>query len=205
MIKEDVVADPADKDTKQTILNATVELVREEGFKCATLRKIAARADTNLALVNYYFGSKENLLGDAIRTLVSTFDNAFSVLEDDTLTPKERLKQFFIRYIGNLERYPGLARQMLDQGHHIMGSQDEYARYCKLMRLKKIQGALQEITQESNEDKLMTMLLQLYGAVVFPVLVTSFLPKGQDNNTVPICNLPSIEAQIDGLFELYFY
>ncbi|WP_379152782.1 TetR/AcrR family transcriptional regulator [Paenibacillus sp. sgz5001063] len=198
------ITEPSDKDTKQTILEATVELIRAEGFGCATMRKIAAKAETNLALVNYHYGSKEKLLADAVRMLLATFDGAFEVLEDDTLPPRERLKLFFTRYIEELKRYPGLARQMLDQRHHIMSSLDEYSRYCKMMRLEKILQAIQEITGEEDKNKLMMMQLQIYGAVVFPVIMVASLP-GDNTDFMPVFNPPPLEEQIDALFERFFH
>ncbi|MNI37185.1 transcriptional regulator BetI [compost metagenome] len=203
MTKANSITDSSDKDTKQTILDATVDLIREDGFGCATLRNIAAKAEINLALVNYHFGTKEQLLGAAVRVLISTFDDAFQALEDEQMPPKERLKQFFLNYLANLGRYPGLARQMLDQRHVILGSHDEYVRYCKMMRIEKILTALREITGEQDNDRLMTLLFQLYGAVVFPALMLSSLPKGQAN-MLPVFNLPSIEEQVEGLFERFF-
>ncbi|WP_340023334.1 TetR/AcrR family transcriptional regulator [Paenibacillus sp. FSL K6-1096] len=204
MAKSDSKTDATDKDTKQIILDATVDLIREEGFRCITLRSIAARAETNLALVNYYYGSKEKLFGDAVKQLMSTFDDAFKVLEDTSLPPKERLKLFFTRYIVNLSRYPGMARQMLDQRPHIMGSLDEYAKYSKLMRIERILDALGEITGEQDRDKLMMMNMQIYGAIVFPVIMVSSLPKDQED-LQQIFRLSPLEEQIDGLFELYFH
>ncbi|MRN55174.1 TetR/AcrR family transcriptional regulator [Paenibacillus monticola] len=196
--------DHSDKDTKQTILNATVRLIREDGLQCATLRKIAAKADTNIALVNYYYGSKDNLISDAVRVLLSTFDDAFKALEDNSLSPKERLKQFFIGYIANLEQYPGLARQMIDQGHNILASQDEYTRYAKTMRMKHMHAALREITNEQDEVKLRMMMLQLYGAIIFPLTMSSCSP-GVQNKLETSFQFPSIETQIEALFEHYFY
>lgn len=204
MVKSDNRADSSDKDTKQIILDATVDLIREEGFSCITLRSIAARADTNLALVNYYYGSKEKLFGDAVKTLVSTFDDAFKALEDNTLPPKERMKLFFLRYIANLSRYPGMARQMLDQRHHIMGSHDEYAKYSKLMRLERIMETLSEITGEQSRDKLRMMMMQVYGAIVLPVIMVTSLPNDQED-LKEFFKLAPLEEQIDGLFELYFH
>lgn len=198
------IADTSEKDTKQTILDATVDLIRAEGFRCATLRNIAAKADTNLALINYHYGSKENLLGEAVRELVSTFDDAFNVLEDKSLPPQARLKQFFMRYIQNLSRYPGLAMQMLDQRHQILGSMDEYARYSKLMRIERMHEAVQEITGEQDRNKLMTMLLQLYGAVVFPVIMISSI-SGDQEDELAIYAAPPIEEQLDELFGRYFH
>ena len=204
MSTEGTIAASSHKDTKQHILDTTVQLIKEEGFSCTTLRKIATRADINLALVNYHYGSKECLLAEAIRELIATFDEAFNALDDNSSLPKERLKTFFIRYIDKVKEHPGLARQMLDQAPNIMGSQDEYIRYCKMMKMQKILDALQEITKEEDSNKLMTMLLQLYGAVVFPVLMTSSMPEAM-KNCVPMPNLPSLEEQINGLFEHYFY
>ncbi|MBP2111008.1 AcrR family transcriptional regulator [Paenibacillus silagei] len=204
MVKLGNKADSSDKDTKQLILDATVALIREDGFQCITLRSIAARAETNLALVNYHYGSKEKLFGDAVKQLVATFDDAFKALEDTSLPPKERMKLFFTRYIMNLSRYPGMARQMLDQRHHIMGSHDEYAKYSKLMRIERILDALAEITGEQDRDKLMTMTLQIYGAIVFPVIMVSSLPKERED-LQQIFKLAPLEEQIDGLFELYFH
>jgi len=204
MRSPDNKADQTDKDTKQIILDATVNLIREDGFQCATLRNIAARAETNLALVNYYYRSKENLLGDAVRVLVSTFDDAFKALEDESMPPKERLKFFFIRYIGHLQKYPGLAMAMMSQGPQIMGSLDGYDRYCKMMRQQKMLAALQEITGEANEKKLMLMLLQLYGAIVLPTFMISCSPD-ESSRPAPLSNLPSLDEQIDGLFQQFFY
>ncbi|WNS45478.1 TetR/AcrR family transcriptional regulator [Paenibacillus sp. MMS20-IR301] len=204
MGKLDNKAESSDKDTKQSILNATVDLIREGGFHCITLRSIAARAETNLALVNYYYGSKDKLFGDAVKVLMATFDDAFNVLEDHTLPPRERMKLFFTRYIMNLSRYPGMARQMLDQRNQIMGSQDEYARYSKLMRIERTLDALGEITGEQDRNKLMMMMMQINGAIVYPLLMMSSLPK-ERGDLLELFKLPSLEEQVDGLFELYFH
>jgi AcrR family transcriptional regulator len=48
--------------TRQALVRATVDVLRDEGFSAATARNIAARADCNQALVFYHFGSVVNLL-----------------------------------------------------------------------------------------------------------------------------------------------
>jgi AcrR family transcriptional regulator len=48
-------------DKKAHILNAAMELFAEKGFEGSSIRDLAARADVNLAMINYYFGSKEKL------------------------------------------------------------------------------------------------------------------------------------------------
>jgi AcrR family transcriptional regulator len=51
--------------TRERILAATTELIRERGFGNVSTRAIADRAEVNPALPNYYFGTKEALLVEA--------------------------------------------------------------------------------------------------------------------------------------------
>src|SRR3982751_3992747 len=52
----------ANDDTKQQILEAAFETLREDGFAAATSRAVARRGGFNQALVFYYFGSMDALL-----------------------------------------------------------------------------------------------------------------------------------------------
>jgi AcrR family transcriptional regulator len=72
-------------DTKARILDAAEDLFIEAGYEGMSLRHITARAEVNLAAVNYHFGSKEALihamlsrrldpLNDARLTLLERFD-----------------------------------------------------------------------------------------------------------------------------------
>jgi AcrR family transcriptional regulator len=48
--------------TKQRILDATLELLVERGYAATSTRAVAERADTQLSLVHYHFGGKQQLL-----------------------------------------------------------------------------------------------------------------------------------------------
>lgn len=48
--------------SRARLLAAAKQAIADEGWRGATSRAIAQRADTNLALINYYFGSKDALL-----------------------------------------------------------------------------------------------------------------------------------------------
>lgn len=54
--------------TRERILAATVEVIGREGWDAVTVRKIAAEADVNAALVNYHFGSKADLMLAALES-----------------------------------------------------------------------------------------------------------------------------------------
>ena len=53
---------PDSRNSKERILNAAERLFSERGFDGASLRAITAEAGVNLASVNYYFRSKEELI-----------------------------------------------------------------------------------------------------------------------------------------------
>ena len=57
----------AKTDTKERILDAAEPLFADHGFAATSMRSITARAEVNLAAVNYHFGSKEALI-DAVFT-----------------------------------------------------------------------------------------------------------------------------------------
>ena len=48
--------------TKTDILDAAEFLFSQQGFTQTSMREITARADVNLASINYHFGSKKNLI-----------------------------------------------------------------------------------------------------------------------------------------------
>jgi len=57
-------------DTRAKLLRAAGEVFAEVGYRAATVRRISARAGTNIALVNYYFGDKLGLYTEVLRQAV---------------------------------------------------------------------------------------------------------------------------------------
>ena len=53
-------------DTRGRLLDAVEALIAEHGFKPLTHRTIASRAEAHVALLNYHFGSKEQLIEEAL-------------------------------------------------------------------------------------------------------------------------------------------
>jgi AcrR family transcriptional regulator len=84
---------PAESAARARILEATIGLIGEVGLARTTTRRIAERAQTNGAQVNYYFGTKQALLREAttaammrvfepaIRAMMETEDVALGVAE----------------------------------------------------------------------------------------------------------------------------
>ncbi|MED3053303.1 TetR family transcriptional regulator [Bacillus thuringiensis] len=185
--------------TKEKILNTTLELIKKEGFEKVTIRKIAALSDINIALVNYHFGSKEKLISEAIRVLLISFQGTFSILDNITVPAKERLKIFLLDYVLVIRQYPELVRKIIAMGTTVFTSQYEYGDFLKRLGFSKVKNTLSEITNETDQEILMMMTVQIFGSIFLPTLMMPILESGAD------IKVPSVEKQIDFLFERYFY
>ncbi len=56
-----------DHTVKERILDTAEEVFAENGYDATTVRQVTTYANSNLAAVNYYFGSKENLYIEVFR------------------------------------------------------------------------------------------------------------------------------------------
>ncbi|WP_242241888.1 TetR/AcrR family transcriptional regulator [Bacillus cereus group sp. BfR-BA-01309] len=185
--------------TKEKILNTTLELIKDKGFESVTIRKIAALSDTNIALINYHFGSKEKLISETIKILLISFQDTFSILDDIKVPAKERLKIFLLDYVIVIRQYPELVRKIIAMGTTVFTSQYEYGDFLKRLGFGKVKNILSEITNERDQEILMMMTVQIFGSIFLPALMMPILESGADIRIQPV------EKQIDFLFERYFY
>ena len=94
-------------DKKAHIINHAIDLFAEKGFEGTSIRDLATRAGVNVAMVNYYFGSKEKLL-EALIEFRAMY--AYGILEElnknESLSPWDkidRLVEFYVdRILNNL-------------------------------------------------------------------------------------------------------
>ncbi|MEK4348623.1 TetR/AcrR family transcriptional regulator [Paenibacillus sp. FSL P4-0184] len=186
-------------ETKEKIMRATLELTKQEGFERITIKKIAEASSTNVALVNYYFGSKENLFSESIKLILNSFQHTFAILDDFSISSRDRLRQFLLDYLQVIRQYPELLSRIILMGNTVFSSQHEYGSFLNLLGFPKIQNTLRELTDEQQPEHLMTMTMQIFGALFLPALMSPILETGASVKIAPI------EEQIDLLFERYFH
>lgn len=76
-------------DTHELIMEATVWVLAEDGYRGLTLRKVAERAGKNRGLVHYYFDSKEDLLQSLLDHIFDGTKRLMGIDEADD--PHEKL------------------------------------------------------------------------------------------------------------------
>ena len=86
-------------DKQLSILKVAEEVISEKGFESASIREISKRANINLAMVSYYFGSKEKLMEALFIQKARQFKITTELtLKDESLGPLEKMITLFENY-----------------------------------------------------------------------------------------------------------
>jgi len=90
-------------DKKEHIINNAVELFAEKGFEGTSIRDLAARAEVNVAMVNYYFGSKEKLFEAMVQHKAAYLKGIIEELsKDNSITEIEKLDRIVESYVNKM-------------------------------------------------------------------------------------------------------
>lgn len=85
--------------TEQKIIRAADKLFTQKGYAATKTRDIAEEAGTNLALLNYYFGSKENLYKKVVQEKLKLLLGAMGpVLSDENISLEEKINSITENY-----------------------------------------------------------------------------------------------------------
>ena len=80
-----------------------MNLFGQKGFEGTSVREIAALADVNLAMINYYFGSKEKLFESVVEYKSSYLKNVFEeLINNRILSQIEKLDVVIDSYIARM-------------------------------------------------------------------------------------------------------
>lgn len=157
--------------TRERILQATLGIIGSEGVQNVTTRKIAAAADVNIAAINYHFGSKDNVINEALKILINKFVRSYDYLDDFTVSPEQRLKNFLMSFADAALEYPDVFRNFINQAMNSNHESFEYIEFMKKIGLEKLKLILREITQIQDDDILLMKIFQMFSSLEFPVLL----------------------------------
>lgn len=135
------VSDKVDK--RDPILQAAEQLFAEQGFDGTSVRDIAHRAGVNLAMISYYFGSKEKMLGALIEARTNyTLGVLEDLNKDQSLDPQakmDRLVDFYVDKILSNYRFHCIMTQEYNSGRSAdIKSQITSIKLRNLEQIKKI-------------------------------------------------------------------
>lgn len=166
--------------TEQKIIRAADKLFTQKGYAATKTREIAEEAETNLALLNYYFGSKENLYKKVVQEKFKLLIGAISpVLSDESFTLEDKIKSIIENYTKLLlenEELPIFILNELTINKELFKDITNNARQIAQPVLDK---QLKEKNIEMSAANLIvnTLSLTLFPFVAKPLIVSSGLVK----------------------------
>ena len=170
---------------RQKMIETTAKILREQGFKSATVRAIAK---ASIASIKYYFGSKEDLIGQSLDYMMGNFENIVAYLDDPRLSPKERLTKYILAYFELARKHPALFHSISHPSTE--ESKDTYFIYLTLLHNQcwnKIKRNISELTNIKDSLDLELKSMQLFSAIEFPIILEanktdSFVTQYADPN-----------------------
>lgn len=97
-------------DKQIQILEVAEKLFSENGFDRTSIRNIAKEAKINIAMVSYYFGSKELLLESLIIYRTSDLKSQLDNLIQEDLNPIDKINKLIEIYINRISSNKGIYR-----------------------------------------------------------------------------------------------
>jgi len=102
--------------TEEKIKDAARKIFTKKGFLATTIRDIAAEADINVASINYYFRSKENLFALIMEeTIQKLFNKVEPVLNDDSTSLNQKIETCVGYYIDQVLENPDFPTFMVTE------------------------------------------------------------------------------------------
>jgi AcrR family transcriptional regulator len=92
---------------KEHIINTAIELFAEKGFEGSSIRDLAARAGVNVAMVNYYFGSKDKLFEAIVEHRAGFARGRLDeIASDPNLDETEKIDALIESYVDKVLSHP---------------------------------------------------------------------------------------------------
>lgn len=85
-------------DKKTDILMAAEKLFAEFGYEGTSTRQISKESGANMAMINYYFGSKEGVFLEIMEDRISGFKSQLNLIAEEQVPAKEKLLKVVEQY-----------------------------------------------------------------------------------------------------------
>jgi AcrR family transcriptional regulator len=169
-------------EARERIVRAALDGIDRVGVDGLTVRGIAEAADVNGAAINYYFGSKDRLLEEALdragsRELWGTLDELAALIEDNRGNVRSGLEEYLSEFLPELLSRP---RRLAARFHDALTEQSyEGARVRELNEylegfLELVGPALRPGTPDEQRLSVMQLWAALLGVGLMPRLFEGF-------------------------------
>jgi AcrR family transcriptional regulator len=163
----------ADSSTEEKIKAAARTVFHKKGFAASRTRDIAEEAGINLALLNYYFRSKERLFAIVmIETLTEFFGSVSVIINNPETTFEEKIEQFAAGYIDLIFREPDIPLFIMSE---IRNNPEQLLQKVDIRNTVFNSVFMQQFTESVEQGKIRDQnfahfMMNFVGLIVFPFI-----------------------------------
>jgi AcrR family transcriptional regulator len=152
------------------ILDRTILLIGRRGTTDVTVREIAREAGVNVAAVNYYFSSKEQMFAQMGERFHQGYGEVMGILETPGVPPEERLRRWSMEVMRHLSDYPGILgimeRYMTSEPEDPFG---KVLRTSMRQAVSRLRATIREIVVTPDPRRIAFKLTLLASALAGPL------------------------------------
>ncbi|MFN8248593.1 MAG: TetR family transcriptional regulator [Ferruginibacter sp.] len=172
------------------IIEKAEELFATQGYEGTTVRDIADAAGVNLAMISYYFGSKEKLLEALfMERMNATRHRIEAVVNNQSLTPFQKIETLIDEYITRVEEKEAfykimLSEQVINKNTVVMKLLKELKlTYARLISSVIEEGQKQKIFRKDVD--IVLMLTTMTGTVMFMLINKDYYREFNNQKKLP--------------------
>lgn len=122
---------------QEKILDKALYLIGKSGSFKVSIRSIAKEADVNVSAINYYFGTKDEMLNHVKEFYINNTISAYSILDNDEYNPEEKVILSANEIMEYTLKYPGIITILKEA--------------IKNKEINEIDAKIVEVTNNMNE------------------------------------------------------
>ncbi|MBL7813942.1 MAG: TetR/AcrR family transcriptional regulator [Saprospiraceae bacterium] len=202
-----------DIDARSVLLETASRLFAKHGFEAVSTRMLAQEAGVNIAMIAYYFGSKEKLFEAIIdQKLPQAKEMLLHFLESD-LEPWDKLRSVIRAYIERIFAYPSFSKlinrelslqQRPEHNERILrGIMDNWEIMSKIIEEGQKKGVFR-----TDIDTIMT-LSSIFGTIVqivnTPIIAARLLQITDDKNVFSEETKNRLNIHLEKMIKAYLF
>ena len=162
------MTDKANLNTEEKIKEAARKVFLKKGYAATRTRDIAEEAGINLALLNYYYRSKEKLFQIVMsETFHEFFGVIFPVANDSSSSLEDKISKMVELYIDFLRKNPNLPIFVLSE---IRMNSNSFIQNSGIEKILIGSSFMQQLKERREDIDVVHFLLSLLGMLIFPFI-----------------------------------
>lgn len=157
-----------DGSTEERIKEAARIVFTQKGYAATRTRDIAEKAGINLALLNYYFRSKEKLFNQVmLEKIQQLFGILLPILSNETTKLEKKIEMIVANYIDMLLANPDLPLFVLSE---LRGQKEELQKVLPIEKIIQNISFIKQLQEKRPDIHPVHFLMNILGMTVFPFI-----------------------------------